>query len=274
VLCYAAQGDRDLRAITLGYHDVLEDRRPVPGAIYTLSRADFVNHVLAIERRHVRVGTIAQFGELDPQMPVFLTFDDGGLGGYSHCAPVLEQHEMRGHFFITTDWIGQNGYMDRRQIRELYDRGHVIGSHSCSHPERMARLNPAELLMEWKNSCAVLGDILGAAVTVASVPGGYYSRRVAVAAAAAGINVLFTSEPTSATAIVNGCLVLGRYCIQRYTRADVSGAIAAAHIWPRWQQTVLWEIKKLAKALGGESYVRVRRQLLSRLMSYERPAGR
>ena len=265
-----------MRAITIGYHDVLEDRRTAPGAvykaIYTLDRRDFVNHLVAIERRHVGVRTITQFHEWETDVPVFLTFDDGTLGGYSCCAPALEQRQMRGHFFITTDWIGQPGYMDRRQIRELHDRGHVVGSHSCSHPERMSRLNSIELEREWKDSCALLGDILGTAVRFASVPGGYFSRKVAAAAEAAGVEVLFTSEPTSAAAVIDGCLVLGRYSIQRYTRAEISGAIAAGHPWPRWRQTAFWEAKKLMKALGGESYVTVRRQILSRLMSQERPA--
>ena len=256
-----------MRAITLGYHDVLEDRHRVPEAIYTLSRTDFVNHVLAIKRRHVRVGIIARLRELGPEIPAFLTFDDGGLGGYLYCAPVLEQHEMRGHFFITTDWIGQAGYMDGRQIRELHDRGHVIGSHSCSHPERMSQLSTAELLNEWSNSCAVLGDLIGAPIRTASVAGGYYSRRVAEAAAAAGIEVLFNSEPTSSTTLVGRCLVLGRYSIQSFTPPSVSGAIAADHRWPRWKQSLLWDAKKILKTLGGASYVRLRRQLLARIMS-------
>lgn len=260
-----------MRAITIGYHDVLADQRPAPGAIYTLDQAHFRNHLLAIERRRPPLRTIQRSCKLGPEVPVFLTFDDGAVGGYTWCAGALEQHEWRGHFFITTDWIGLPGYMDREQIRELHGRGHVIGSHSCSHPERMSYLSTDELVREWKDSCAVLGDILGTAVRVASVPGGYYSRKVALAAAAVGIEVLFNSEPTSATAIVEGCLVLGRYCIQRYTAPEVSGAIAAGHIWPRWQQSALWATKKILKVLAGESYVTVRRQLLSRLMSEESP---
>lgn len=255
-----------MKAITIGYHDVLDGQRAAPGAVYTLEQRQFWNHLLAIEQRQSPLRTIHRFCRWGAEVPVFITFDDGTSGGYTCCAGALEQHQWRGHFFITTDWIGLPGYMDRKQIRELHDRGHVIGSHSCSHPERMSYLSTDELVREWKNSCAILSEIVGTSVLVASVPGGYYSRKVALAAAEAGIEVLFNSEPTSATAVVNGCLVLGRYCIQRGTLPEVSGAIAAGHVWPRWQQSMLWETKKVLKRLGGESYVAFRRRLLSRLM--------
>ena len=262
-----------MRAITIGYHDVLDEQRSAqkvmspPLTVYTLDQRHFGDHLLAIERRQPLIRTIQRFCTWAAEVPVFITFDDGAVGAYTCSADALEQHHWRGHFFITTDWIGRRGYMDRKQIRELHERGHVIGSHSCSHPERMSYLSADELVREWKDSCAILNDILGTSVKVASVPGGYYSRKVALAAAAAGIEVLFNSEPTSATALAEGCLVLGRYCIQRYTPPEVSGAIAAGHLWPRWQQSALWETKKIFKTLAGESYLTIRHWLLSRLTS-------
>ena len=260
-----------MKAITIAYHDVLDGQRAAPGDVYTLDLKQFRNHLLAIEQRHCPLATIRRFRRWAEDVPVFLTFDDGASGGYTCCAGALEQHQWRGHFFITTDWIGRPGYMNREQIRELHDRGHVIGSHSCSHPEWMSHLSTHELVREWKDSCIVLSDIVGTPVRVASMPAGNYSPKVALAAAEAGIEVLFNSEPTSATMVVNGCLVLGRYCIQRYTQPEISAAIAAGHLWPRWKQSMLWETKKVLKRLGGGSYITFRRRFLSRLMSLERP---
>jgi hypothetical protein len=121
-------------------------------------------------------------------------------------------------------------------------------------------------MREWSESCSILSDILGEQVRVASVPDGFYSRKVGKAAAAAGIEVLFTSEATAATSMLDGCLILGRYFIQIHTPPAVSGAIAAGHFWPRWRQTALWDAKKIAKALTGESYFLIRRYLLSKLL--------
>jgi peptidoglycan/xylan/chitin deacetylase (PgdA/CDA1 family) len=252
-----------VRAIAIGYHDVVDVESVSPDAVYTVAKRDFWEHLQGIKREQRYLRTIYRSSRWAAEVPVFLTFDDGTEGAYAFAADALEKHQWRGHFFITTDWIGRSRYMNRNQIRELHDRGHIIGSHSCSHPERMAYLNRNDLLREWKDSCAILSDILGTSVQVASVPGGYYGRNVALAAADAGIEVLFTSEPTTSAHVLQECLILGRYCIQRHTPVDVSGAIAAGHFWPRWQQSVSWSAKKLVKKVVGESYVSMRRRVLA-----------
>ena len=256
-----------MRAITIGFHDVRDIERVSPGAVYTLRLRDFESHLRAIREQKPQVRTIQKSCYWGKEVPVFITFDDGTAGAYAFGAPLMETHSWRGHFFVTTDWIGRDGYMDRKQIRDLHERGHVIGSHSCSHPERMSSLTTQELIREWKDSCAILADILGSPVRTASVAGGYYSQKVAEAAAIADLQVLFTSEPASTTILVDGCLVLGRYSIQSFTPPDDSGAIAAGQRWPRWKQSLLWDTKRVLKAVGGDSYVTVRRQALSFFMS-------
>ncbi len=168
-----------------------------------------------------------------------------------------------GNFFITTDWTGTKGFMTARQIRELHKRGHLIGSHSCSHPEPMASLDFPALLREWKDSVNFLSDIVGEQVATASVPGGYYSRQVADAAEAAGVKELFTSEPTTATTNVKSCVVMGRYAIDGRMSPQISAAIASGKILPRFQQAALWSAKSIAKQLGGRQYIRFRHSLLS-----------
>jgi peptidoglycan/xylan/chitin deacetylase (PgdA/CDA1 family) len=251
------------------YHDVIEDttsqgsspRRVTP---YSLTYQHFREHLESI-RQKTAVQTIQRFRQWEEEIPIFLTFDDGEVSAYTCSVGALEDHNWRGHFFITTDWIGQPGFMDRSQIRELRGRGHVIGSHSCSHPERMSQLSIKELEKEWSTSCEVLNDILAEQVLVASVPAGYYSGKVGKAAAAAGIKVLFTSEPTSMVSVEDGCMILGRYCIQGHMPAQISGAIADGLIWPRWRQAMAWQAKKVVKALTGESYFTLRSYLLARL---------
>jgi peptidoglycan/xylan/chitin deacetylase (PgdA/CDA1 family) len=268
-----------MKAISLAYHDV-SDEPPVSLphvrssiGLYTLTKRDFHDHLQCIAKRSIAVGKIETSCSWSPaNVRVFLTFDDGAENVHSYVADELEKHGWRGHFFVTTAWIGRLGFVNPQQIRELHKRGHVIGSHSNSHPERMSRLTQHELSEEWSKSRAILGDILGEAVKVASVPNGYYSRVVAQSAAAVGIEALFTSEATSTVKVIDGCLVFGRYFIQKHTPASASGAIAAGRIWPRWRQTVLWETKKLIKVVGGESYLTVRRYLISKVLSRQHPA--
>jgi peptidoglycan/xylan/chitin deacetylase (PgdA/CDA1 family) len=239
------------------YHDVVENGNypgsgfPGKGAdLYKLDRQEFARHLEAIR-------PVASPG-------LHLTFDDGGVSSQTIIAGMLEQYGWHGYFFVTTDWIGRPGFLNEDQIRELDLRGHTIGSHSCSHPTRMSHIAPAKLLTEWRGSITRLEAIVGHPVKVASIPGGYYARSVAETAAQSGIETLFTSEPTTAVHVVNGCKLLGRYVILRGMGPEWSGGFAAGKLRPRVHQALLWNAKRVAKMAGGELYLRAREAILRR----------
>jgi peptidoglycan/xylan/chitin deacetylase (PgdA/CDA1 family) len=250
------------------YHDVIErgadDASGFAGADaarYKIERERFAAHLDAIATR-VRETTRVFDPSIREVNSFTLTFDDGGVSAYTCVAEMLERRGWRGHFFVTTDNIGTPTFLSRAQIQELHQRGHVIGSHSCSHPMRMSHCSRAEMLKEWRTSVEVLSEILGERVRAASVPGGYYSREVAETAAQARIEVLFTSEPTTRTHLTNGCRVLGRYMILHRTAPEIAAALASGEITPRLRQSLVWKAKKVTKALGGKHYLRVRNAFL------------
>ncbi|MGH8370953.1 MAG: polysaccharide deacetylase family protein, partial [Gammaproteobacteria bacterium] len=72
------------------------------------------------------------------QVPFAITVDDGGISYYTNVAARLEAMNWRGHCFVTTDRIGRPGFLTKQHIQELHARGHVIGSHSVSHPRRFS----------------------------------------------------------------------------------------------------------------------------------------
>ena len=122
------------------------------------------------------------------------------------------------------------------------------------------------MIEEWSVSVKMLSEIVGERVQVASVPGGQYSKQVAQSAAQSGIDFLFTSEPTASARVVNGCTVLGRYVIQRWTSPATAAAIASGKVAPRWKQAVFWNSKKALKAVGGDFYSKARRSSLVSLV--------
>lgn len=255
------------------YHDVVEngfyDRSGRPGgfaATYKLDRDDFSKHLDAIREAigGAAVGLVDRPDSWKNPQLVFLTFDDGGASAHTVVADMLESRGWRGHFFITTDWIGRPGFLKLEEIRELRQRGHVVGSHSCSHPTRMSRCSWDQLVQEWGESIRVLSDILDEPVVVASVPGGDHSRRVAEAAAFVGIQRLFTSEPTTASLLVDDCVVLGRYAIRKRSSPRLSGALAAGEWVPRWEQRACWYLKRSARSVAGPLYVRLQEALFNR----------
>src|ERR1035438_7697935 len=148
-------GRDTMQALAIMYHDVVEDGDfessgfPGEGAhVYKLRREDFERHLDAIARATTAVGTVCTL----VGRPVLITFDDGGVSSLHPIADLLESHGWRGHFFITTDRIGTPGFLTEAQLRELHRRGHIVGSHSRSHPTRMAALSRADLDGEWRES--------------------------------------------------------------------------------------------------------------------------
>jgi len=241
------------------YHDVIaegaEDRSGFPGrdaALYKVTTARFEEHLSAI----------AENPEPANRNPLpLLTFDDGGVSAID-AAATLERHGFVGHFFVTTNYVGTRGFLDVDLIRDLHARGHVIGSHSCSHPLRMGHCSWAQLLDEWMRSRATLEDIIGCEVLYASVPGGDFAPGVAEAAARAGITRLFTSEPTTQIRRAFGLDLHGRFTVQRWTTKEtVRGLVEGAWL-PRARQAIVWKAKKLTKQVGGERYLRIRKALL------------
>jgi peptidoglycan/xylan/chitin deacetylase (PgdA/CDA1 family) len=240
-----------MRSHAIMYHDVITgkdwDASGFPGhdaARYKLDREAFSQHLDAI----LRAGADAQF----------LTFDDGGISAYDPVAGMLEERGWRGHFFITTGRIGSPGFLSRTQIAELHRRGHVLGSHSSTHPERMSHCTVAQLQNEWRDSIDALEDIISDAVTVASVPGGFYSRAVGEIAEQAGIRMLFTSEPTNAVSRVGRCMLIGRYAIRRGMPPVMSAAFAEGRFLPCFRQSSGWKLKKVVKLIAPDTYLNVR----------------
>lgn len=262
-----APGQGTRRVLSLMYHDVVDGLDSTTSGfsgkhaeIYKLSRRDFALHLAAVGRAATR--KLARGNGAAPET-VILTFDDGGASAYHIIAPMLEQHGWHGCFFVSTAWIGEPGFLTADQIWQLDCAGHTIGSHSHSHPRRMSRLGCDRLVTEWRSSIERLEQIVHHSVTIASLPGGDYSRPVADAAAAAGIQTLFTSEPTTRPHVVNGCRVLGRYTIQRSMGPEWSGGIASGRWAPRLRQALLWKAKRAAKTLAGETYFRLQERVYS-----------
>ena len=264
-----------MRITTLEYHDVVNgeawDNTGFPGAAansYKLSVTAFERHMNAVgaARAHGETDVLTLLGEQRPvpPKPVLLTFDDGGVSAITTIAPLLERRGWRGHFFIATDYIGSPGFLARAQLRELRQRGHIVGTHSCSHPLRMSRLSDADLSREWNESVARLSDILGEPILVGSVPGGALSESVVSAAAKAGLRALFTSEPVVRTKRIAECTVVGRFTIRDNTTAETVGTIAAGNPLPRMRQWARWNALKVAKATGGPSYLVLRAWFMAR----------
>jgi peptidoglycan/xylan/chitin deacetylase (PgdA/CDA1 family) len=278
-----------MRAISLLFHDVYTTDPTESGFVsdaahrYKVSVADFeaqLEHIARI-RADAPVGSIGRAlsseragtigndaggvaNEHNPHdgvqaqdPPYALTFDDGGVSYHTLIADRLEARGWRGHCFVSTDFIGQRGFLDASQIRDLDARGHVIGSHSASHPVRFSALPFAQMVREWRDSRVLLEDLLGHRVRVGSVPGGYFSAAVARAAREADLTELFTSEPVTTIELREGLTIVGRFAIRRGDAPDAAMRLLAREPWARSIAWANWNAKALVKPLLGPTYSRV-----------------
>lgn len=254
--------------IALQYHDIVDGTAfgssgfTGPDAdSYKLPAEAFRAHLSAVTRA-VGVHPL----DLGPGVlpAVVFTFDDGGVSAATTTADLLEQFGWRGIFLVTTDCIGRQRFLSEAQLRQLDARGHIVGAHSCSHPVRFSHCSPGQMRAEWGGSVARLSDLLGRSVRLASVPGGYFSSAVAATAAEAGIRLLFTSEPVVRLANVDGCQVVGRFTLRRWSSPETAARLANGRLGPRAAQWAAWNGKKVAKLVGGAGYLRLRRAVLER----------
>lgn len=254
-----------MKATTLLYHDIVPEKEfsfsgfNSPAAnLYKFTDRDFMHHLSSLHKAAARSPVLVWdylVNERQEGKSFMLTFDDGGVCAYSHLMRLLAEVDWKSHFFITTNYIGTPSFLDKQQIIELDAMGHIIGSHSASHPTVMSSLTYPALLDEWKKSRATLEDILGKDVRCASIPGGYYSKNVALAASEAGIRALFTSEPVRRSFKVGECAVIGRYTIFRRMSPAKAASIASDSYSACFGQWFYWNIKKAAKMAGGRYYL-------------------
>jgi peptidoglycan/xylan/chitin deacetylase (PgdA/CDA1 family) len=260
-----------MKQITLMFHDIVVDDDfdasgfPGTGSLsYKISAHDFQEFIRLIESTISHAPAVVGQDVEDRQCPVYLTFDDGGKGAMQ-AAEILDRRNWKAHFFITTDYIGERGFVTSSDIIDLHKAGHVIGSHSCDHTPRMSLCPYDDILTQWRESKAKLEDILGVSVQAASLPNGYYSKKVAQAASQTGIRYLFTSEPVANTWNVSDCQVFGRYAIWQKTNPIVATDIANGKFPPRLKQYVNWNAKKIAKITLGKFYLQIRSAIIDRV---------
>jgi peptidoglycan/xylan/chitin deacetylase (PgdA/CDA1 family) len=223
----------------LMYHEVTDDpatsgfQRP-SARQYTHTRAAFRDHLDRIATRALTPRLVIELDFDRSGRHLLLTFDDGGKSALG----VAEELARRGwlaHFFIVTSRIGERTFVDPVEIRWLRSCGHVIGSHSHTHPDIFRDQPRGRMLGEWCDSAAILEDILGEPCLAASVPGGDLSSFVLDTASEAGFRYLFTSEPWFTPQRLGDCWIIGRVCLKAGMAPHAIEELATFRGWRRAQ---------------------------------------
>ena len=93
--------------------------------------------VKGILRKAARHSRSKPFAMRNAAPLVSFTFDDVPASAYTNGAAILEQHGVRGTFYVAAGTLGQTDkdwrVIDRDQVGALHHRGHEIGCHTFSH---------------------------------------------------------------------------------------------------------------------------------------------
>lgn len=125
---------------------------------------------------------------------VLITFDDGHISNYERAFPMLLERGLRAEFFVNTAHVGQPGFIDWGQLREMAEAGMSIQSHGHTH-RYFTALTPAELREELARSRALIGEKLGTPATLLAPPGGRMDAHLFALAAELGYVRVLASQP-------------------------------------------------------------------------------
>ena len=189
-------------------------------------------------------------------LPVTLTFDDGGVSFYTIIASILEKNNLRGHFYIATNRIGTDGFMTEAQILDLYKRGHVIGSHSYSHPSDFRVMPFEQRIKEWETSVERLSIITGSPVTEVSIPNGFLQEGDLKIFKSLGITTIFTSK-LGENRQVDGMKILGRVGIDNGMSAQqILSIISRGTAYKK--MLLKQKVLSVTKAFLGNHYIKIK----------------
>ncbi len=175
-----------------------------------------------------------------------LTFDDGGKSAMS-IASYLEKNNLLGHFFITTSLIGEKYFLNKKEIIKLHERGHIIGSHSHSHPHVFKSLSYQEMIDEWSLSKEIIEKIIQSEVLSCSIPGGDANFDTYKSAVFCGYKYIFNSEPTMSLRALNSTVILGRICPKKGSKYKEIENLSKGHGFLKFQ--IIRQIKQLIKTI-------------------------
>jgi peptidoglycan/xylan/chitin deacetylase (PgdA/CDA1 family) len=252
----------------LMYHEVTDDPKTSgfqrAGALpYTLSRSAFAAHLQAIAGGRLKPELVSNLDLTSRNgngrhEHLVLTFDDGGASAM-YVADELARRDWKAHFFIITGRIGERTFLKPADVRALRAAGHVVGTHSHTHPDIFRSLPREIMATEWRVSRAILEALLGEPCVAASVPGGDISRVVLESAADAGIQYLFTSEPLLTPERVGDTWILGRVTLKAGVSPSTIRELISFRGWQRAQviRRVGGMVRSLFPLLYAQ-YVRLR----------------
>ncbi len=119
---------------------------------------------------------VKNFNTPKKQKKILLTIDDGFLSFYDNAWPFLKKNKIPFILFVSTEPIGNPGYMTWSQLKEINKENFaIIGHHSHSH-EYLIEKSDEEFIKDIEQANSIFKEKLGYVPKLFSYPFGEYSE--------------------------------------------------------------------------------------------------
>ena len=181
----------------------------------TVSPESFERQIDWLEKKNFRFLSLNEVVDQEGKIPiaarsVALTFDDGFRDNYEKAFSLLLSRRLTAALFVVVNWVGQDGFMNWRQIRELSEAGIAIGSHTLTHRWLPDISNALELEREVFDSKRRIEDEIAKEVRWFCYPIGGVDEKVAECVKKAGYRAAWVAGARPTIEIVDPLLCLQR----------------------------------------------------------------
>lgn len=173
-----------MRAI-ITFHSVDADNR-----VLSYSPSLFESLLDSLEACRLPVCDLDTLLNTRTERGVALTFDDGMQSVFENALPVIREHRVPAHLFLTTGAVGRDNRWPTQpadapryemlswdQVESLHEAGVSIESHTHTHPD-LRKLTEAEIRGECDKADTLIQDRLGRKPGYFAYPYGYFSDTV------------------------------------------------------------------------------------------------
>lgn len=136
--------------------------------------------------------------KMPPAKPVLLTFDDGYADNYQLAMPVLKKYGFHAALFMSPGLVGQEGYLNWEQVKEMHEAGWDIEPHGLTH-SNLAMLKEAEQRYEITEARRQIEERLGVKADIFCYPYGQYNKTTLAILKREGFRYAFTIKQGRAT---------------------------------------------------------------------------
>lgn len=177
----------------IGYHHISHEIKKNCSKKLYITPEQFKKQIIHLDQNNIRAINLSNILEVEDKKYTCLTFDDGYESFYKYAFPLLKDKKFQATLFVICNRVGEEGFCDKKMIKEISDYGIEIGSHTLSHPD-LTKVSDEIAFKELSESKEILENIIGKEVKSFCYPFGKYNNKIIELTKCAGYKFALTTN--------------------------------------------------------------------------------